>query len=271
MFHWISRIITSWFPGQNFGLTKCRTIRMSWTASFKSVHQRSGSKHPTICNVYKRLSWICLFSEPKRVGFISWADVFFSYAFASCIHSSMHPVFLAVDFHLNPNSHQTCHLALLVFRQNTVPSPGCCSCPVSLHIAILAGTVLQQLQQQLQLKWGVELMVPSQEFNNIYNFYSWRMLVTLIDSERVFRLTMQNLGFQAPRQKILYMKIQNNLLFSLKSLLFSRKLCQLNLYKWCEPDITQHDSIILLFWLFKIWVSHAPCHHKAAAPFGIGM
>ena len=31
---------------------------MSCTASFKSVHQRSGSKHPMICNVYKRLSWI---------------------------------------------------------------------------------------------------------------------------------------------------------------------------------------------------------------------
>ena len=77
MFHWISTIITSWFPGQSFGLTKCQTIRMSCTASFKSVHQRSGSKHPMICNVYKRLSWICLFSEPNRVGFISWADDFF--------------------------------------------------------------------------------------------------------------------------------------------------------------------------------------------------
>ena len=201
MFHWISTIITSWFPGQSFGLTKCQTIRMSCTASFKSVHQRSGSKHPMICNVYKRLSWIFFVLRTKTcwLHFLSWC--FFSYAFASCIHYSMHPVFLAVDFHLNPNSHQTCHLALLVLRQHTVPSPGCCSCPVSLHIAILAGTVLQQPQQQLQLKWGVELMVPSQKFNNIYNFYSWRMMVTLIDSERVFRLTMQNLGFQAPIQK----------------------------------------------------------------------
>ncbi len=43
-------------------------------ASFKSVHQRSGSKHP------------------KAEIFLSWW--FVSYAFASFIHSSMDPVFL---------------------------------------------------------------------------------------------------------------------------------------------------------------------------------
>ena len=199
---------------------------MSCTASFKSVHQRSGSKHP------------------KAESFLSWW--FFSYCmrFASFIHFCMDPVFLGrlpSDSLKSPNL-PLGHLALLVFRQHTVPSPGCCSCPVSLHIAIL-GTVLQQLQQQRRQDGNFG--IPSSHTKNT-----------------------------------IYMKIQDNLGFSFKSL------------KWLNPEIlvfspenSNNGESLQVIWNrhnptrlhhpvvlpVNIWGSHAPCHHEAAAPFGIGM